>query len=115
MAPSNPLQKLRDIDRTSPHFHHHLIDFLRGNEYQNIAPSLQGEDLTWLVDYLDNVGLHTVSPRSPFTSGIGPLRYHRFQRRPISGTTARTQKDMRRQGRSPEIVYALGLSPRICV
>ena len=61
MIPSNPLQKLRDLDRTSPHFHNRLIDFLHGNEYRYVAPSVQGEDLAWLVDYLDSVSLHTVS------------------------------------------------------
>lgn len=51
----NALQPLRDLDRTSPEFHEQLAAFLRGNEYQNIFPTLQSEDLIWLVEYLDSV------------------------------------------------------------
>ena len=75
MFPHNPLQKLRDLDRTLPQFQNQLIDFLRGNEYQNVAPSLQGESLAWLVDYLDNASLYTSPPRTLLTAGTGPLRY----------------------------------------
>ena len=75
MSPFNPLQKLHGLDRASPHFHNQLIDLLRGNEYRDIAPSLQGEDLAWLVNYLDNVSLHTVSPHPVLTAGTDPLRY----------------------------------------
>jgi hypothetical protein len=62
MSPSNPLQTLNDLDRTSPHFHNQLIDLLRGNEYRDAVPTLEGGGLTWLVNYLDNVSLHNVSP-----------------------------------------------------
>ena len=62
MSPSKPLQTLRDLSRASPHFHSQLIDLLRGNEYRDVIPSLQGQDLAWLVDYLDNVSLHGVPP-----------------------------------------------------
>ena len=72
MTPSNPLQNLRDLDRTSPHFHNQLIDLLRGDEYRDVAPSLEGEDLAWLVNYLDGVSLHTLSPRPLVTVGTGP-------------------------------------------
>ena len=73
MTAPNPLQRLRDLDRTSPYFHNRLTYFLRGNEYQDFAPNLQGEDLAWFVNYLDNVSLHTVSPYSMLTAGTGPL------------------------------------------
>ena len=61
------MQTLRDLDKTSPHFHNQLIDSLRGKAYQDVVSSLQGEDLVWLVNYLDNVSLHNVSsyPHSP--------------------------------------------------
>ena len=62
MSPSNPLQTLRDLDRTSPHFHNQLIDLLRGNEYRDLIPNLEGKDLTRLVNYLDKVSLHNVPP-----------------------------------------------------
>ena len=57
MTPSNPLQQLHGLDRASPQFHQHLGDFLRGNEYRNTVSNLQGEDLAWLVEYLDSVSL----------------------------------------------------------
>ena len=71
----DPLQNLRDLDRTLPQFHNQLIDFLRGNEYRDVAPSLQGENLAWLVDYLDDVSLYAIPPRTLLTAGAGPLRY----------------------------------------
>ena len=110
MTPPSLLQKLRDLDRTSPDFHSQLTDFLRGNEYQDAVPSLQGEGLVWLVNYLDNVSLRTVSLRSAFIPGTDPLRYLRPQHRPIPGTARRTPKDMWRQGCAPEHVYTLGFA-----
>ena len=74
MTPSDPLRTLRDLDRTSPHFRNQLIDFLRGNEYRHVAPSLQGEDLAWLVNYLDDVSICIVFPHHALTAGTGPLR-----------------------------------------
>ena len=62
MSPSNPLQSLRDLDRTSPHFHNQLIDLLRGNGYRDVIPTLKGGGLVWLVNYLDNVSLYDVPP-----------------------------------------------------
>ena len=57
MYPSDPLQSLRDLDRTSPHFHNQLVDLLRGDEYRDDIPNLKGRGLSWLVDYLDNVSI----------------------------------------------------------
>ena len=105
MTPSNLLQKLRDLDRTSPGFRNQLTDFLHGNEYQDAAPSLQGEDLAWFVNYLDNVRLLTVSLRSTLTVCTGPLRYLRSQHCSVSRTTGRTQKDMWCQERPPKHVH----------
>ena len=78
MSPSNPLRTLRDLDRTSLHFRNQLVDFLRGNEYQDVVPSLQGGDLAWLVNFLDDVSLHNVSPHPALTTGTVPLRCLRF-------------------------------------
>ncbi|KAF9643166.1 hypothetical protein BDM02DRAFT_1708197 [Thelephora ganbajun] len=55
MTPPGPLRQLHDLDRTSPQFHEQLSNYLRGDEYQNVVPSLQGEGLAWLVEYLDSV------------------------------------------------------------
>ena len=106
MTPSNLLQTLRDLDRTSPDFHNQLTDFLRGNEYRDVASSLQGEDLIWFVNYLDNVSLRTVSLRPMFTAGTGPLQHLRSQQCTVSGTARRTQKDMWYQEYSPGCVHS---------
>jgi hypothetical protein len=55
-SPSSPvLQQLDRLDRSSPQFHDLLCNVLYGEEYTRCAPNLQGDDLVWLVDYLDNV------------------------------------------------------------
>lgn len=95
MNPPSPLLQLRDLDKTSPQFHKQLIDFLRGNEYKNVVPSLQNEDLAWLIEYLDSVSLQTVFSRFVLNAGVGPLRYFRSHKPCIPGITTRTQKDMR--------------------
>ena len=60
MDPSNVLTQLRGFDRVSPQFHKDLSNFLRSEGYRNAVPSLQDEDLAWLVEYLDSVSLYTV-------------------------------------------------------
>ena len=62
MITLSPLKQLHDFDRASPQFHKQLSDFLCGNEYQSDVPNLQGEDLVWLVEYLDSVSLQTTFP-----------------------------------------------------
>ena len=73
MTPRNPLQPLRNLDRTSPQFHKQLVDFLRGSEYRDVVPSLQNEDSAWLIEYLDNVSLQTTS-HSALDDGVGSLQ-----------------------------------------
>jgi len=62
MNPPDILEQLRGFDRASPQFHKHLSNFLRGEGYRGTVRSLQGEDLAWLVEYLDSVSLQTISP-----------------------------------------------------
>lgn len=62
MVLPDSLQRLRSLDRVSPQFYEQLGDLFRGDEYRNAVQSLQGEDLAWLVEYLDGVSLQTVSP-----------------------------------------------------
>ena len=57
MVPHYRLKPLHDLDKTSPQFHDQFIGFLRGREYQDVVPSLQSDDLAWLVEYLDTVSL----------------------------------------------------------
>ena len=47
------LEQLHHLDRSSSAFHDRLIKVLYGKEYQQCVPNLQGDDLVWLVDYLD--------------------------------------------------------------
>ena len=65
-SPSLPvLEQLRRLDKSSPKFHDQLSSILYGKEYQQCVPNLQGDDLVWLVDYLDKVRRHISIPRSP--------------------------------------------------
>jgi len=62
MSSPDVLEQLRGFDRASPQFRNHLSNFLRSEGYRGAVPSLQGEDLAWLVEYLDSVSLQTIPP-----------------------------------------------------
>lgn len=49
------LQELNNLDRSSSKFHDRLSNVLYGEEYMRCVGDLQGDDLVWLVDYLDEV------------------------------------------------------------
>ena len=67
-SPSSPaLQQLHHLDRALPNFHDQLCNILYGEEYIQCAPNLQGEDLVWIVDYLDKVRRRVLLPRSPLS------------------------------------------------
>ena len=54
--PSSPaLQQLHRLDKSSSDFQDQLWNVLHGKEYIQCERNLQGEDLVWLVDYLDKV------------------------------------------------------------
>ena len=57
MSPPSPLifQGLERLNRPSSEFDSQLSNILVGQEYKQCASNLQGEDLVWLVDYLDKV------------------------------------------------------------
>ena len=60
-SPSPPaLQQLHHLDRSSPEFHDHLCNVFYGEEFQKCVQNLQGDDLVWLIDYLDKVRRHVV-------------------------------------------------------
>jgi len=64
-ASSSPvLQQLNSLEKSSHDFHDQLHSVLYGNEYVQCVPNLQGDDLAWLVDYLNEVCRHVVLPRS---------------------------------------------------
>ena len=55
-SPSSPaLQQFHQLDKSSPDFHDKLCNVLYGEEYTQCVLILQGDDLVWLVDYLDRV------------------------------------------------------------
>ena len=65
-SPSHPvLQKLCDLDRSPPGFHDQLSNVLYGEEYVRCVTGLQGDDLRWLIDFLDEVRQRVFLPRLP--------------------------------------------------
>ena len=59
--PSYPvLQKLNNLDKSSPEFHVRLNDVLYAEEYIQCVTNIQDDDLAWLVDFLDNVSCQIV-------------------------------------------------------
>jgi len=61
-----PLQKLRRLDKSSPTFRDQISDILYGEEYKQWVPTVQGDDLVGLVDYLDKVRCRILLLRSAF-------------------------------------------------
>jgi hypothetical protein len=64
-----PLQQLQHLGRPSSEFHDQLGNVLYGEEYKQCVPDLQGDDLVWLVDYLDKVRCRIALPHSILKSG----------------------------------------------
>lgn len=67
MTPHDPfLQRLRCFDKSSFEFQDQLCNIFYGEEYMRRAGDFQGEDLVWLVGYLDEVLWLVVSYSSAF-------------------------------------------------
>ena len=67
-SPTSPaLQKLHHLDRSLPNFHDQLCNALHGEEYTQCVLNLQGDDLVWIVDYLDKVRRRVTLPYSPLS------------------------------------------------
>ena len=63
-SPGSPaLQQLYHLDRSSSDFHDRLCNVFYGSEYSQCVPNLEGDDLVWLVDYLDKVCCRVTFPR----------------------------------------------------
>ena len=59
--PGHPvLQQLHDLDKSSSKFHIQLSSALHGDEFMRCVTNLQGDDLAWLVEFLDDVRHHAV-------------------------------------------------------
>ena len=65
MPSDNLLKGLDRLDRSSSTFHDKLSNALYGEEFKRCVQNLQGDDLVWLVDYLDKVRRPTALPHSP--------------------------------------------------
>ena len=64
--PNSPvLQRLDHLDGSLSGFHDQLHDLLYGEEYHQCVRDLQGDDLVWLVDYLDRVRPRVTVRHSP--------------------------------------------------
>ena len=61
MPPPNPLQQLDRLATSSPQFSAQITAILGGAEYGAYTETLQHTDLMWLVEYLDNARLRTIS------------------------------------------------------
>jgi len=57
-------QQIHRLNRSSPGFHDQLSEVLYGEEYRHCVPDLRGDDLVWLIDYLDKVYRHVTFPCS---------------------------------------------------
>ena len=65
-APSSPaLEKFQNLHASSSELQDQLNDLLRGEDYQECVPNLEGDDLVWLVEYLDEVCRPIALPDSP--------------------------------------------------
>ena len=63
---SSALQKLHNLDASSPDFQDQLCNTLYGKEYMDGVQGLEGDDPTWLVNYLDKVRLRVSFTHSMF-------------------------------------------------
>ena len=89
---SSTLQELHRLDRSSPDFQGQLSGILYGQEYVRCVPNLQGDDLVWLVDYLDKVRCYVaLSPHSPLKLGQAPDHLD-----PTSNASRKCLRELRR-------------------
>jgi len=72
MSPTSPpvLERLRRLKRSSPDFHDQVCNVLYEEEYQKCVPNLQGDDSTWLVEYLDKVRRYIALPHPPAQTSV---------------------------------------------
>ena len=70
-SPGHPvLQLLHNLDRSSPKFDIRLSSALYGDDYMRCVTNLQGDNLAWLVDFLDSV-CHCASAPTPTYDSVG--------------------------------------------
>jgi len=69
MSPFDLLGQLRHLNQSSLEFPDRLTNLLHKQEHRTSVASLQGDDLAWLVEYLDNVRLRITRTDSPLKLG----------------------------------------------
>jgi len=111
MSTHNVLKQLHGLNRTSSQFHKRLSDLLHSERYRSAVPNLQGEDLAWLVDYLDSVSLQSISPKSVLNIVVGSDVHFKSREPRVPGILARTEEHLRHQGGPTEIPYAFKFTP----
>lgn len=73
-SPSSPvLQKLPNLETSSPDFQAQLFNAFYQEEYVKCVRDLEGDDPTWLVNYLDRVRL-CLPPGLDTQAGAGSQR-----------------------------------------
>ena len=71
-SPNLPvLRKLPCIGTSSSDFNDQLIKVLYEEEYVQCLANLEGDDLAWLVDYLDKVRSREPPPPFPTQASVG--------------------------------------------
>lgn len=80
MVVLDPFRQLRDLDNTSPQFHKELIDFFGGDDYRDVFPKLETEDLEWLAEYLDGVSLRIIFVHIVLSIGVGSPKCFRSRK-----------------------------------
>ena len=114
MSTHKVLKQFQGLDRTSSQFHKRLSGLLRSERYRSAVPNLQGEDLAWLVDYLESVSIQTIPPKSAPDTVVGSGVYFKSCEPRLPGILARTQKHLRHQGGPTKIPYASKFPPSHC-
>jgi hypothetical protein len=65
-SPNSPvLQRLDRLNKTSLDFPDQFCNIIYGEEYVQCAWNLEGDDLVWLVEYLDKVRRRVALLHSP--------------------------------------------------
>ena len=94
MSSPDPLQRLRDLERSSVGFSDRLIDILLMGEWTDQAQNLPPNDLRELIEYLDSVRVRIAFTRLLLSGVVGPRDPRSHHSRFLS-LFVRTSKDLR--------------------
>jgi len=111
MTLPDPLQRLHDLDRSSPQFSSQLAELLDQKEYIKCLPDLHSENLVWLVEYLDRVSFPVTVAQSPLNATTGSYRHLRSHKSRLPEVTTRTRENMQHPSDITKIVHAFTVSP----